>query len=139
MLLFFPQPDKQDKHQDDGEGQHQGHNNLRRHFFEQDKHKKGDDPQIDGPEADKTKKVKDDALSQTASIADLYSVMDEVSEFARQNRLTMQKLTKDRKIERKKEIAAAGQEDLNKHYSECSKDLRGYSIPPLDFDFEKVS
>ena len=64
---------------------------------------------------DKLDAAKQHALSQTASIDELFRTIDAIKEEARQKRLTLDKLVKAEKENRKAEIVAQAQRELSAH------------------------
>lgn len=64
---------------------------------------------------DRLDAAKQHALSQTASIDDLFRTIDAIKEEARQKRLTLDKLVKAEKENRKGEIVAKAQGELSAH------------------------
>jgi predicted phage-related endonuclease len=64
---------------------------------------------------DRLDAAKQHALSQTASIDDLFRTIDAIKEEARQKRLTLDKLVKAEKENRKAEIVAKAQRELSAH------------------------
>ena len=64
---------------------------------------------------DRLDAAKQHALSQTASIDDLFRTIDAIKEEARQKRLTLDKLVKAEKENRKAEIVAKAKDDFGKH------------------------
>jgi len=64
---------------------------------------------------DKLDAAKQHALSQTASIDELFRVIDEIKETARQKRMKLDKLVKAEKESRKLEIVSAANNELSKH------------------------
>ena len=64
---------------------------------------------------DRLDAAKQHALSQTASIDELFRTIDAIKEEARQKRLTLDKLVKAEKENRKAEIVAKAKDDFGKH------------------------
>lgn len=64
---------------------------------------------------DRLDAAKQHALSQTASIDELFRTIDAIKEEARQKRLTLDKLVKAEKENRKAEIVAKAQRELSEH------------------------
>ncbi|WP_341649976.1 YqaJ viral recombinase family protein [Thauera humireducens] len=64
---------------------------------------------------DRLDAAKQHALSQTASIDDLFRTIDAIKEEARQKRLTLDKLVKAEKENRRAEIVAKAQHELSAH------------------------
>jgi chemotaxis protein histidine kinase CheA len=65
--------------------------------------------------------AKQHALSQTASIDELFRTIDAIKEEARQKRLTLEKLVKAEKENRKAEIVAAAQSEMAAHLAAMQK------------------
>ena len=79
--------------------------------------------------------AKDHALSQTASIDELFKAIDDISETARQTRLQLEKLVKARKESIRTELVTASQNQLNKHIKSINADLGVVSMPAIAADF----
>jgi len=79
--------------------------------------------------------AKDHALSQTASIDELFKAIDDISETARQTRLQLEKLVKARKESIRTELVTVGQNQLNEHIKAINADLRVVSMPAIAADF----
>lgn len=79
--------------------------------------------------------AKDHALSQTASIDELFKGIDDISETARQTRLQLEKLVKARKESIRTELVTAGQNQLNEHIKAINADLGVVSMPAIAADF----
>ena len=88
-----------------------------------------------GEVEDKLKAAKEHALSQTASIDELFKVIDDISETARQTRLQLEKLVKARKESIRTELVTAGQNQLNEHIKAINADLGVVSMPEIAADF----
>ena len=84
---------------------------------------------------DKLTAAKDHALSQTASIDELFKAIDDISETARQTRLQLEKLVKARKESIRTELVTAGQNQLNEHIKAINADLGMVSMPEIAADF----
>jgi predicted phage-related endonuclease len=69
---------------------------------------------------DRLTAAKDHALSQTESIDALFRAIDEISEIARQKRLTLDKLVKTRKDSIRIELIQAAQKELEQHLIEIN-------------------
>lgn len=82
---------------------------------------------------DRLDAAKQHALSQTASIDDLFRTIDAIKEEARQKRLTLDKLVKAEKENRKGEIVTQAQHDLLKHILGLNHRLDGNFIPAPDY------
>ena len=79
--------------------------------------------------------AKDHALSQTASIDELFKAIDDISETARQTRLQLEKLVKARKESIRTELVTAGQNQLNEHIKTINADLGVVTMPAIAADF----
>lgn len=79
--------------------------------------------------------AKDHALSQTASIDELFRTIDDISEEARRVRLDLTKLVKARKDAIKAEIVAGGVSDLAKHIGELNAAMPANYMPNVPADF----
>lgn len=78
---------------------------------------------------DKLDAAKSHALSQTASIDELFRTIDAIKEEARQKRLTLDKLVKAEKENRKAEIVAQAVTALNAHVHALNQRTAPASIP----------
>lgn len=87
---------------------------------------------------DRIKAAKDHALSQTASIDELFRTMDEISAEARRVRLDLDKLVKARKEAIKGEIVAGGVAALAKFVRELNASMPGDYMPTIPADFGGV-
>ena len=81
------------------------------------------------------KAAKDHALSQTASIDELFRTMDEISAEARDVRLELTKLVKARKDAIKADIVADGIAALAKHIRELNAAMPANYMPQVPADF----
>src|SRR5690606_8477489 len=72
--------------------------------------------------------AKDHALSQTASIDDLFRTIDSVSAETRRIRLELDKLVTREKESRKAEIVRAGVEAVHKHYATINATLGEHAL-----------
>src|SRR5690606_26601122 len=72
--------------------------------------------------------AKDHALSQTASIDDLFRTIDSVSAETRRIRLELDKLVTKEKESRKAEIVAAGVEAVRQHYATINATLGQHAL-----------
>lgn len=81
------------------------------------------------------KATKDHALSQTASIDELFRAMDEISAEARRVRLDLDKLVKARKESIKGEIVAGGRAALLKYIEKLNAAMPAAYMPQLFADF----
>lgn len=79
--------------------------------------------------------AKSHALSQTASIDELFRTVDDISAEARRVRLELDKLVKARKEEVRREIVAGGKQALDAHVAALNKRLGGEYLPPMQADF----
>ena len=79
--------------------------------------------------------AKDHALSQTASIDELFKAIDDVSETARQTRLQLEKIVKARKESIRTELVTMRQNELNNHIKALNADLSVVSLPTINADF----
>lgn len=79
--------------------------------------------------------VKDQAISQTASIDELFRSIDQISEAMRSKRLMLNKLVTSRKEQIRSDILQTGRNDWNAHVNELNRVLRRISIttPVPDF------
>lgn len=78
---------------------------------------------------DRLKLVKDQALSQTASIEDFFTTLDEIGNNLRTTRLHLDKVVKERKQQLKTEIVMNGKRALSLHLQELNNSLEGYQGP----------
>jgi len=84
---------------------------------------------------DRIKAAKDHALSQTASIDQLFRTMDEISAEARRVRLDLDKLVKARKESMKADIVASGVSAMAKHIRELNASMPANYMPVVPADF----
>lgn len=79
--------------------------------------------------------AKQHALSQTASIDELFRTIDAIKEEARQKRLTLEKLVKQRKDSIRLEKISAAQAKFAAHVAELQEDIAGarLNVPAPDF------
>ena len=82
--------------------------------------------------------LKERALSQTATIDQLFKTVDRLKEEMRSKRLQLNKLVKDRKEQMRIDLVMGAKKDLNSFVGDLVADLNGYSITPLDVDFGKA-
>lgn len=75
------------------------------------------------------------ALSQTASIDELFRALDSITDEARRVRLDLEKRVKVRKDEIRAEIVRAAQRALAKHVAQLSAELAPYRVPDMHPDF----
>ncbi|GLX87841.1 hypothetical protein Pfra02_04100 [Pseudomonas fragi] len=84
---------------------------------------------------DKTRQAKRDALDKTATIAELFSALDEISETARTTRLELDKLVKAQKESRRKEIISGAQAGFDQHIAAINTSFGGrIFLPAVDID-----
>lgn len=79
--------------------------------------------------------TKQHALSQTASIDELFRTMDEISAEAREVRLELNKLVTKRKTEVKEEAVVAARAALAAHYDTLNRELAPARLPLPAVDF----
>ncbi|PWF25021.1 YqaJ viral recombinase family protein [Corticimicrobacter populi] len=79
--------------------------------------------------------AKQHALSQTASIDELFRTLDEISGEARATRLEVDKLVKAQKDVRRSEILTAAQHALANHVATLNKRIVPAVLPALDVNF----
>lgn len=84
---------------------------------------------------DKLEAAKQHALSQTATIDELFRTIDDLREEARKVRLNLDRRVSDRKKEVKIEIAKAAKEEFDKHIAMANKALGGDYMPLIPTDF----
>lgn len=84
---------------------------------------------------DRLEAAKQHALSQTASIDELFRTIDKVSAETRRVRLDLNNLVNDRKRAIKQEIAVAAKASLDQHIAEINADLKGVQLPQIPSDF----
>lgn len=79
--------------------------------------------------------VKDQAISQTASIDELFRALDQISEAMRSKRLALEKLVKTRKDQIRAEIVQAGRKNWNDHVTQLNAKLAHVTVvvPMPDF------
>ncbi len=82
--------------------------------------------------------AKDHALSQTASIDELFKTMDDVKEMARQTRLQLEKAIKAKKESIRTTLVTMRQSELNNHIKALNADLSVVSLPTITADFAGV-
>lgn len=80
---------------------------------------------------DRLDAAKQHALSQTASIESLFRTIDAIKEEARQKRLTLDKLVKAEKENRKSEIVAQARKAYGDHWSALCRRVGGEWIPAV--------
>lgn len=79
--------------------------------------------------------AKEHALSQTASIDELFRTVDAIKEEARSKRLELDKLVKARKEAIRGEIMAAGKKTLADHIARLEERIKPLRLPAYDADF----
>lgn len=84
---------------------------------------------------EKLKAAKAHALSQTASIDELFRTIDAISESARATRLELDKLVKARKEARRMEIKQGAEQALAAHIETINKRLGKVRLPIIPADF----
>lgn len=84
---------------------------------------------------DKLKAAKQHALSQTASIDELFNAIDAISESARATRLELDKLVKARKEARRLEIKQGAEQALAAHIDTINKRIGKVQLPAIAADF----
>jgi len=84
---------------------------------------------------DRLDAAKQHALSQTASIDDLFRTIDAIKEEARQKRLTLDKLVKAEKENRKSEIVAQARRAYGDHWSALCRRVGGEWIPAVGVSY----
>ncbi|EER60460.1 Heme peroxidase [Acidovorax delafieldii 2AN] len=82
--------------------------------------------------------AKEHALSQTATIDELFRTIDDISAEARRTRLELDKLVKARKEEIRGEIVAGGVAALREHIANLNTRLGKPYMPPVPADFAGV-
>lgn len=82
--------------------------------------------------------AKQHALSQTASIDELFRALDEIKELARVKRLNLEKLVKARKESIRVEIQQAGQSALAQHLAALTARIGKPYLPTIAADFAGV-
>lgn len=88
-----------------------------------------------GEVEDKLKAAKAHALSQTASIDELFRAIDAISDSARATRLELDKLVKARKESRRLEIKQGAEQALTAHIAAINKRLGKVQLPDITADF----
>ncbi len=87
---------------------------------------------------DKLAATKDHALSQTASIDELFKTIDALSQESRSKRLELDKLVKARKQALKIEIAMTAKSKLDEHRDTLNSSLGGTYLPAHKANFEEA-
>jgi len=75
------------------------------------------------------------ALSQTASIDELFRTLDDIAAESRRVRLDLEKLVKGRKDELRAGIVLDAQRALAKHLATLSAECQPFTVPPVAADF----
>lgn len=88
-----------------------------------------------GEVEDKLAAAKQHALSQTASIDDLFKTIDDISAEARRVRLELNKLVDAQKEKRRLDILQAGQKALADHVASLNVRIGKPYMPPVSADF----
>lgn len=92
-----------------------------------------------GDVEDRLAAAKQHALSQTASIDDLFRTIDDIREEARQKRLSLDKLIKSRKSAIRDDIAMTAAKSLHDHVEQLNGSLGGkVRMPTIPADFAGV-
>ena len=81
------------------------------------------------------KEAKKQALSQTATIADLFSSLDRVSAHARETRLKVEKLVAAQELLVKSGIKQKGEQAFAQHIADINKTLGKVTLPHIASDF----
>lgn len=84
---------------------------------------------------DRLDAAKQHALSQTASIDELFRTIDAIKEEARQKRLTLDKLVRAEKENRKSEIVAQARKAYGDHWSALCRRVGGEWIPAVGVSY----
>jgi putative phage-type endonuclease len=84
---------------------------------------------------DNIEQTKKSAIAQTASIDELMRTMDFIKEQLRDKRLLLERLVKSEKENRKLQIIKAAQDELAKHFTALSAEIKpiGLNTTPADF------
>lgn len=82
----------------------------------------------------KLKAAKEHALSQTATIDDLFRSIDGISEEVRRLRLELYRQVKAEKENRRMQIRLAAEDDFSKHLQALNKRLGGAYLPEIECD-----
>ena len=83
----------------------------------------------------KMESAKEHALSQTASIDDLFRALDEIKGYARDKRLNLEKLVKARKEAIRVEILNGGKQSLAEHIAKLEQRISPLRMPAYQADF----
>lgn len=81
------------------------------------------------------KAVKQQALDQTATIADLFKTIDDLTDAMRTKRLALNKLVKEKKEQIRTNIILFAKEALANHISQLEAAMNGYRLPSMNADF----
>lgn len=87
---------------------------------------------------DRLQAAKQHALSQTASIDELFRTIDDISEVSRATRLELDKLVKAMKEQRRLEIKTKAETAFAEHVAAINKRLGKVQLPPVRADFAAV-
>lgn len=87
---------------------------------------------------DRLEATKEHALSQTASIDELFKTIDDIKEQAKATRLDLDKLVKKRKESVRFEILQSGKNEFSAHISSLNERLGKPYMPPIIVDFAGV-
>lgn len=88
---------------------------------------------------EKLEACKVQALSQTASIEELFKTVDTLKEATRSKRLTLTRLIEDRKKSIRSEIVATSHSALMNHINKLNEELGGkVRLPPINHDFNEA-
>ena len=82
---------------------------------------------------DRLDAAKSHALAQTASIDELFRVIDQIKEESRSKRLALDKLVKAEKVNRKSEIITKAQIEITDHVRKLNERIGGQWMPVADF------
>lgn len=88
-----------------------------------------------GDVEDRIEAAKAHALSQTASLDELFRTMDDIKEEARRVRLELNGIVKTRDASIKHEIVTSGQIDLAHHIAECNIRIGANLMPDIPANF----
>lgn len=87
---------------------------------------------------DRLQAAKQHALSQTATIDELFRTIDDISEVSRATRLELDKLVKAMKEQRRLEIKTKAETAFAEHVATINKRLGKVQLPPVRADFSAV-
>lgn len=83
----------------------------------------------------KAKAAKQHALSQTATIDDLFRALDDIGNEARETRIALERIEKTRNAALKTEIVTSGQSALAAHIAQCNASIGKRLMPSIAADF----